>query len=292
MIASWETKGLICIADPTPKSECLKTSSLPLDFNESYISLSRNINPVKIYAQTVTKISTPTAVQLTLGASYEPILADIIQVLDQFTKPTIDPSPPIGWWDKLRHVFHGNNIVQITSGCFAIRVLGSTSPYYDAKRHFGSNGLDIQFRDTVEFQIGGRKENTQVIITCGEFKAALPDAKLSSKYTNSFDTSHRTNDIEILATKIPPEQTYEELCIAKLSGSVCITVSIDFLTKNLNLNAGDDSSESSEIKPWKQHNDIVLRTPENCPYQKRVLYANNRNGTHMKDSGHQACTFA
>jgi hypothetical protein len=253
--------GLLVIADPHPLSECLRTDTLPLDFESPGITLVRNINPVKIYAETTTIIDTQSTVQLCLGASYEPILADIIQVIDSFTKTTDDPSPPIGWWDKLRHVFHGNNEVQIIgSGSLSVGILGSTSPYFNPRKHFGSTGIQLQFRDNIIFNIGGKADIPQITITCGEFKASIPDNSQTSVLPTS---ANITPNISSYAF-----EKYKELCIAKFSGGICLSIYIDFLTKNLT------SDTSAEIRPWKNHADITLRTPGNCPHSQSVIVTN------------------
>jgi hypothetical protein len=50
--------------------------------------------------------SSPT--RLVWGTSYQPALHDAMQVLDSFTKPQMDPSDKIGFWDKMRLIIHSH----------------------------------------------------------------------------------------------------------------------------------------------------------------------------------------
>jgi RNA pol II promoter Fmp27 protein domain len=250
--SNWETSGLIIIADPAPLQECLRSVNLPLDFQNGAIRFVKNVNPVKVYARTSTLIRNAAPVQMCLGVCIEPVLADIIQVIDSFTKPSADSSPPIGWWDKLRHVFHGSNQVKIIGpGPIVFRILGSTSPYFDPRKHFGSSGVEVHLKEDVEFQIGGDTEATEVVINCGEFKISLPEAQ--SKLKSNWD-----GDKSSISSQSTKSQGYKssEMCIGKMKGSIRINVVVDFLTAN------PKREKRKEIPPWRQHHNIVLRAAE------------------------------
>ena len=69
-------------------------------------------------------------------------MADFVEVMETFMKPNADPSLPLGWWDKLRLVLHGQMTLRFCGGGYVqMRITGSTSPYFDPKMHFSSHGL-------------------------------------------------------------------------------------------------------------------------------------------------------
>lgn len=47
------------------------------------------------------------------GPCWDPAWTLIGQSVDLLTKPTIDPSPPLAWWDKSRLLLHGHWVMDI-----------------------------------------------------------------------------------------------------------------------------------------------------------------------------------
>ncbi|KAJ3319144.1 hypothetical protein HDV06_006647 [Boothiomyces sp. JEL0866] len=192
----WETNGLLIVADPVSPKESEKMLDIPLDYGD-IIKIKRNVNPTKLYTQSETVVNT-SVIQVCLGAAFEPCVANLITIIDNFTLPSEDPSEPVGWWDKIRMILHGSNIIKVNSGDFNMRILGSMSPYFDPKKHFGVEGIEWSMSKTVNITFGGETEKTQIIFECGEFKLNIP------KTTN--------------------------VCLGKLCGGVRIGFTIDYLT--------------------------------------------------------------
>jgi hypothetical protein len=232
---SWKISGLVIIADPRPRSESLKTIYLPLNIKNAELTVVKNVNPVKIYCETQTTFTSSKPVKFCFGAAYEPSLADVIAVIDSFTKPNVDKSPPIGWWDKLRVMFHGSNVIKLVDST-ELRILidGSFSPYCDRLKTYGTLGIEFALRENVELEIGGKGDLNQNTIKCGNLRLILPDQK-----------------------------TEHELSILDFSGDVSILLLLDFVTK--------DIKTGIISRPWKKHHELVMRTPENCPIDQRSV---------------------
>lgn len=68
-------------------------------------------------SQAVT-LSFPSPAEISLytivwGPCWDPAWTLIGQAVDLLTKPSVDPSPPLAWWDKSRLLFHGRWVMDI-----------------------------------------------------------------------------------------------------------------------------------------------------------------------------------
>lgn len=69
------------------------------------LSVPKTIMPVKTYAAPVVQISTPNPTVLSWSVSYMPAIQDVMRIVDTITTPTRDPSPSVGFWDKVGQIF-------------------------------------------------------------------------------------------------------------------------------------------------------------------------------------------
>jgi hypothetical protein len=227
-----ETSGLLVLAEPMTDPECYRYVILPLEDDHPCI-ITRNVNPTKIYCDLSTTINSDASLSLCSGAAYEPALADVINIIDNCTNATENPSPPLGWWDKLRLVLHGRNQI-IASGNSSIRfrALGSMDPYFDPEHSYGVEGAELVFSNGVEITIGG--SIIGVSIVCGELKLNMPKSCVESGEEN-------------------------ELCFAKLNGGVKMIVEADFFV-----------SQNGKIEHSKlQHHDVHLLAIDSLKVQRQ-----------------------
>lgn len=66
------------------------------------IDVRRTVSPVKTYSDVEIVINTSAPTSITWGTSYQPAIQDMMMVIEGFTKPQVDPSERVGFWDKLR----------------------------------------------------------------------------------------------------------------------------------------------------------------------------------------------
>ena len=79
----------------------------PTNAEEGYaIDVCRTVSPVKTYSNVDIVINTSNPTSLTWGTSYQPAIQDMMQIIEGFTKPQIDPSDRVGFWDKIRLNIH------------------------------------------------------------------------------------------------------------------------------------------------------------------------------------------
>jgi len=70
------------------------------------VDVRRTVAPVKTYSDMAIDINSAYPTRVTWGTSYQPAIQDMMQVIENFTKPAIDPSERVGFWDKIRLTFH------------------------------------------------------------------------------------------------------------------------------------------------------------------------------------------
>ncbi|KAJ1565886.1 hypothetical protein HK096_007815, partial [Nowakowskiella sp. JEL0078] len=173
---SWSTEGLIVLAEKLAGEESQRKIIIPLgsDANDwlPTICVTRTMNPPKIYSSTNTTISPGILIRFTWGAALEGAVADMVRVIETFTMPSMDPSAPIGWWDKLRLMIHGRNTAKVLdNGEMRVRILGSLSPYYENTQQFsGSEGIEFIVSSGVHLDVG-----EIIAIECGTMCLVAPN---------------------------------------------------------------------------------------------------------------------
>jgi hypothetical protein len=70
------------------------------------VDVRRTVAPVKTYSDITMDINSAYPTRITWGTSYQPAIQDMMQIIESFTKPAIDPSERVGFWDKIRLTFH------------------------------------------------------------------------------------------------------------------------------------------------------------------------------------------
>ena len=86
-----------------PRGKITSPSDLRRGF---YINIHRTVSPVKTYSDVDIAINTGNPTTITWGTSYQPAIQDMMQIIESFTKPQIDPSDRAGFWDKVRLILH------------------------------------------------------------------------------------------------------------------------------------------------------------------------------------------
>ncbi|QLL33732.1 hypothetical protein HG536_0F00570 [Torulaspora globosa] len=99
---------------------------------DSYYSITvpRTLTSAKLYTKLDFDIYSNGTTQVTWGGGYQPAIQQTMQCLDNFSKPPIDPSPKLGFWDKLRYIFHARvKVSWKKKGKFDVCLKGGKSPY-------------------------------------------------------------------------------------------------------------------------------------------------------------------
>lgn len=96
----------------------------------SYLEIYKSLTPIKIFAEMDVKFSSRFPSRFVWGQSYLFGLQRVMQNLDQFSKPPVDPSPKLGFWDKLRLILHCKlNMLSGPQNGIEVAFKGSRDPY-------------------------------------------------------------------------------------------------------------------------------------------------------------------
>lgn len=117
------------------------------------IVVPRSAMPTKTYMRPTVTITSALPVRFGWGNSISPAISDVARVLDTFTKAPPDPSPRIGFWDKVRLQFHYQPrfIFPGDRASVFFHLKGSRNPY--ALTGFGA-GFAKAWKGNVEFRLG------------------------------------------------------------------------------------------------------------------------------------------
>lgn len=123
----------------------------------------RTMTSIKLFTNLEFDLHSKDTLTVTWGGSYSPAIQQVMQCLDNFSKPPLDPSPKVGFWDKVRYIFHGRiNINLKNNGKFEIALKGSKSPYKIGGR---DAGFVIGFEDDVKI-ICNPNDDPKDFLTC------------------------------------------------------------------------------------------------------------------------------
>ncbi|KDN42722.1 hypothetical protein K437DRAFT_237559 [Tilletiaria anomala UBC 951] len=141
--------------------------------------------PTKIFGDPKIEIHTPRPVRLCWGQSIQPALSDVIRVFDGITTPPQDPSPKIGFWDKLPLILHGTvELDFIPEGALHLYLKGSRDPY---KIHGDGAGWVKCWKDHVSVQVGHQNAEREVIqIRSREYALAIPNVQVRSREVSQY----------------------------------------------------------------------------------------------------------
>lgn len=102
--------------------------------------IERSMSPLKFYHDLNFDVD---YIAYTHGACWEPVLQQLSICFESIIKPSVDPSPSLPWWDRLRLLFHGS--LRVTSKNLSFFLHGSLNPYNSTELieiAFGSPKID------------------------------------------------------------------------------------------------------------------------------------------------------
>ncbi|KAJ9627763.1 Protein SABRE [Taxawa tesnikishii (nom. ined.)] len=138
------------------------------------VEVRRTISPVKTYTNMKVEINTSQPTKITWGTSYQPAIQDMMQVIEGFTKPPLDPSERVGFWDKIRLSFHSRiNVSWKGDGDVHLILKGSRDPYVVTGN---GAGFVMVWRNNVSWNIAQDHDPRRFMtVNSGDYILAIPD---------------------------------------------------------------------------------------------------------------------
>ncbi|KAJ5948666.1 hypothetical protein N7454_001973 [Penicillium verhagenii] len=219
----------------------------------------RSVSPVKTYSDPIIEINTSLPTSISWGVSYQPVIQDMMKIIEGFTKPEIDPSDRVGFWDKIRLSFHSRiKVLWKEDGDVHLRLKGSRDPY--VVTGFGS-GFVMCWRRDVKWELHSNDDPMEFMsVTSGEYVLAIPDYSAEARWANEMTTEDADTSSQSSEQK---NAAYFKKVIMKLSGDVKWAAGLVF-ERDI-----DADSRSFAFKP---HYEVILKNPKFITEAQRTNY--------------------
>lgn len=235
-----------------PKGQKTKDGS---DIPGFAIDVRRTVAPVKTYSMPVIDINTSAPTALTWGTSYQPAIQDAMMIIESFTKPEIDPSDRVGFWDKIRLSFHSRPIINWKGdGDVHLRLKGSRDPYVVTGH---GAGFVMCWRNNVRWAIHEDDQPKNFMtVRSGEYVLAIPDYSHRAQKSHD-DHVHSEADSTSTSSSSRNSAIFSKV-VMKVSGNVQWTAGLVFEQELKN------GKRSSDFTP---HYNVVLKNPNALSHQ-------------------------
>lgn len=234
------TTGDVVFAENMPAPCALHTVYVPFvnaakkspynDANTIYGShIIRTINSVKTYFNIRSMVTSSSSARITWGKSLQPGYESLMLWFDFLTKPLIDPSKKLGFWDKFRYLVHGKWIYEFSDNSeMHLNIKGSHDPY---KITDDGAGLAFCWSGGTTIYVHNSADPKEFLkIKSRRFQLAVPDFAKINKFDKVF---------------------------MKLDGNVIWTLGLLFEQGDIS-KAGDEE----RFLPDKPHYEIQLMNPD------------------------------
>jgi len=214
------------------------------------IDVRRTVSPVKTYSKPTIDINTNLSTTISWGTSYQPVIQDMMMIIEGFTKPEIDPSDRVGFWDKIRLNFHSRLTVNWKGdGDVQLRLKGSRDPY--VVTGYGA-GFVMCWRSDVQWSIHSSDDPRKFMtVRSGEYVLAIPDYSQQARTTPD-QKAEQDGDSMSSSSSMKNSAIFQKV-IMKVSGNVQWTAGLVFERV---LSNGDRTSI------FEPHYNVVLRNPK------------------------------
>lgn len=238
------------------------------------IEVPKTLTAIKFYTSLDWELNSELATSVVWGTSYQPAIQQLMLNLDHFTKPPIDPSEKVGFWDKIRANLHARIFMSwVDSGELQIFFKGSKDPYAIGGE---SSGFMLGFKDQVNLNLNSKENPKEFIaVKSQEVTFAVPNHfaqpvpiwsksmkdslwlwEASTNFQKSAFGYYMADHTPIdLATAQTFAKSFIEKCVIRLTGGVQFNLAL-FFERRVSHGSVERTSEFSP------HYNVVLRNPK------------------------------
>lgn len=113
------------------------------------LTIEKTLSSIKMYTKLACDFNSDYPTRIVWGTSYNFGIQQFMLNFDQFSKPPVDPSQKLGFWDKLKYILHGSCVIK-TRKSLEVGFKGSRDPYELLST---SSGFVLSFKKNVVWQI-------------------------------------------------------------------------------------------------------------------------------------------
>lgn len=232
--------------------------------------IEKSMSTLKIFSNLDILFDSRAPARFVWGHSYQFGIQQIMLNLDEFSKPPVDPSKKLGFWDKLRLLFHGTCKMKTgRQSSIEVAIKGGRDPY---DLFTTSSGFILAFKDHVKWNINDNDNSLNFFdIQSRKLSWYVPNylhGPLVCWCRDSSKPTYLTENKKLITTchayyldgpQVPQKEqvnlngNIKEKGVVELSGGVRFV--LGFLLQRINLD-GDVTEES------KPHWEIELCNPE------------------------------
>ncbi|ERT01229.1 hypothetical protein HMPREF1624_02471 [Sporothrix schenckii ATCC 58251] len=222
------------------------------------IDVLRTTSQVKTYSDMTIDINTSLPTKITWGPSYQPAIQDMMMGFESFTKPQLDPSESVGFWDKIRLSFHSRvRVAWKQDGDVHFALKGTRDPYQVTGN---GAGFLMCWRNDVRWNIHADDDPKQFMtVNSGEYILAVPDYSHHAREVNR----QSTDDDSVTSDDSLRSGAAFKKVVMKLSGKVQWLAGLVFER------AIDDGMRNFNFAP---HYSIFLKAPQHARSQGGLPY--------------------
>ncbi|RAR13420.1 hypothetical protein DDE83_003151 [Stemphylium lycopersici] len=213
------------------------------------VDVRRTVAPVKTYSDMEIDINSAYPTRITWGTSYQPAIQDMMQIIESFTKPPVDPSERVGFWDKIRLTFHSRiNVSWKGDGDVHLILKGSRDPYMVTGH---GAGFVMCWQNNVQLSLACDDDPRNfMVVKSGSYVLAIPDLNHFARHETETESVARPDTASSVSSQ--RQRAVFKKTVMKLNGNVRWVAGLVF-ERNL-----DDGQRSFKFIP---HYHITLKNP-------------------------------
>lgn len=217
--------------------------------NPFLLQINRTVASVKTFTDLEFGINTLQTSFITWCVSMQPAMQAFMQVFDLLSKPPIDPSEKLGFWDKIRSVFHARLTLRWPKSKVHFQLKGSQNPYELVEK---GAGFVMCWKKNVVLRANGTTDPKELItVTSDEFVLAVPDYTFQEREYLA-RSIYKTGGL-VTQTNLDESGNFQKV-VMKLSGRVQWTGGLLFERES-----SDGSGRTFNFKP---HYELALANPK------------------------------